>query len=165
MTNKTPLDFDIDRFAVRRGGSLETYAIYFAYAETHHGHGLMKVGVTVEPYRRLYEVYQGCPFPIITFVWGWVGCKAHAYQFETAMKRGLKEEGRHLRGEWFHWDIPATENFEGGRLAEVRHDLKRRAGGLTVEWKDGDIDEVIAFNNMRAKPKPKPAKRKPFWKG
>lgn len=163
MTERTLLDYDIDRFAIKRAGCNETYAVYLAYAETHHGHGIVKVGLTVEPFRRLYEVYQGCPFPIITFVWAWAGNKSAAFQFETATKRGMTSDGRHLRGEWFHWDIPADESFEGGRLAEIRDNLKRKVGGPSEQWKDGDIDEVIAFNNLRAKPNPKAKKRKPFW--
>lgn len=167
--NNALRDYEIDSFGgYRRSSPTETYAIYLAYTETHHGHGLLKVGLTVEPYRRLYEVYLGCPFPLITFIWGWVGCKANAFQFETASKRGLKEEGRHLRGEWFHWDAPHADDFPGDRITEIRHRLRMHIGGHSVDWKDGDIAEVVAFHQAnrakKAKDKAKkPARRKKPW--
>lgn len=154
----TQLNYDIDLHAVRRASITEPYALYLAYAETHHGHGLVKVGVTVEPYRRLYEVYQGCPFPVQTFVWGWAGHKSQAFMFETTIKQAWKADN--LRGEWFKRDFTPPE--EGERLPALRQFLKDTIGAfrLPITWTDGDIDDVIAFNNTRAKPKPKPKPKK-----
>lgn len=162
MTDRTLLDYDIDRWAIRRSNSAETHAVYMAYAETHHGHGILKVGVTVEPYRRLYEVYQGCPFPIITFVWGWVGIKQYAFQTETLIKSRLAAQEKHLRGEWFKCDFPAPEEGDGDRVEVIRHRLKTEVCKTDVDWKDGSIEEVIAFAAVKNKPKPKGPKRKPW---
>jgi len=139
----------------------EAHAVYLAYAETHHGHGIAKVGVTVEPYRRIYEVYQGCPFPLLTFVWAWAGIRADAFYFEAAVKRGMAEQGRQLRGEWFKFGHDLPE--DGDKLQAVRERLKREIGGFSLDWKDGDIDDVLAFSAVkRIKPKKAKPKRKPW---
>ena len=162
MNNAARLEQELATHSINRAdGAGEPYALYLAYAETHHGHGILKMGVTVEPYRRLYEVYMGCPFPIITFIWAWAGPKAFAYRIETAMKNGWSDDK--LRGEWFKWDIPAEEGQD--RLQEIRQQLKMTFARtrLCLDWQDGDIGDVIAFNNARAKkqakPKPKPKKQ------
>lgn len=160
MTYAERLSAELATHSLRRAdGAGEPYALYLAYAETHHGHGIVKVGVTVEPYRRLYEIHMGCPFPIITFIWAWAGAKAFAYQIETAMKNGWSED--RLRGEWFKRDIP-VENGQD-RVQGIRQSLKMSFARtrLCMDWQDGNIDDVIAFNNARAKAAAKPKKPKP----
>lgn len=164
MKSESLLDYDINRWAVRRAHPGETYAVYLAYAETHHGHGIVKVGATVEPYRRLYEVYSGCPFPIITFVWAWVGIKQYAFQEETVIKSRLAAGGHHLRGEWFKCDFPPVDGVDSSRLEVIRHRLKTEIYEKPLDWKDGDITEVLALAAIKNKAKPKAPKRKP-WRG
>lgn len=133
------------RMAICATGMLEGWFVYCAFTATEHG--LVKIGISEVPHKRLAEIHQNCPFPIERAMWSFVGRKNKARATERAI-HGVFHH-RQTRGEWFRFDYTKQEDkrefhdrLNSCFLAQTKD---------KPQWKQCTVEEVKAMLAERAK--------------
>lgn len=139
--------------AFMRDGMLrmEAWALYVAFAPMDSRMTLVKVGISQNPFDRVYSVHCGSPFPVKRALWQYVGNKSAAHRAEKCALSCMAE--KKTRGEWLLFQMDNPED------KELFHDSMRRsirrATGKPPEWKEMDIKAAFAergksWNALRA---------------
>jgi hypothetical protein len=121
------------------------WAVYAAFARDTDGAGLVKIGVSSRPVLRVAEINSGSPFPIIAYLWGWVGRRDQAFKAEALVKREFA--ARCLRGEWFHFDFDPSSGDKAEFHRSVKQTVKA-VSGRDLEWTRGDMEQVRIYKNL-----------------
>lgn len=101
----------------------EDWYIYAAFTAAPDGSGLVKIGVSKRPMKRMGAIRHGCPFPLKVALFAKVGHKRFAFGVEASIHNALK--ARRTRGEWFRFDYASPDD-----KAVFHHATK----GAYLEW-------------------------------
>lgn len=117
---------------------LDCWAVYAAFANPRGEKGLVKVGMTTRPLRRIHEVHCGSPYGIEVALWSLVGAKRQALSVERTIHNRLAD--KKTRGEWFEFDFadPADKEL----FHAVTKAAYARATGKPLKWSRVSMAQV-----------------------
>lgn len=118
--------------------NLADWCVYAAFAQIPGSGGIVKVGISQSPLRRIYEVHCGSPFGIEAAMWAHVGEKRRALSIERSIKHRFA--GNRTRGEWYCFDF-ASETDKKFFHATF-HRAYMRATGQPLEWRKTTIAKI-----------------------
>ena len=128
----------LPNFIAGRMRDLDRWFLYTAFFDT-GDYGVVKVGISRIPFKRLGQVHSGCPFPLEAAQFVAVGSGVIARRIERALQTSWT--GRRLRGEWYRFDFAdphAKQAFHRGT-----RDCYAAHVGRLLEWTKVDVEKVI----------------------
>lgn len=114
---------------------LEAFALYAAFAPIDARTTLVKIGISQNPFERVFEVHCGSPFPITKALWQHVGNRASALKCERTVLQLMS--AKKTRGEWLKLEIDSAED-----KALFNDSIRRAVLGATKRasaWKEIDL--------------------------
>lgn len=80
----------------------DLWYLYVIFTEAPDGMGLLKVGVTQDPAKRVRAIRQGSPLPLKAAIFTPAGNRKLAHTIESSIHTVFRD--RKTRGEWFRFD-------------------------------------------------------------
>jgi hypothetical protein len=118
--------------------NLSDWCIYSAFANLPDGGGIVKVGISQSPLRRIYNVHCGSPFEIEAALWAHVGTKESALSIERSVK--YRFASHRTRGEWFSFDFASQD--EKQFFHATFHRAYMRTTGRRLAWRKTTIEKI-----------------------
>lgn len=123
---------------------VEGYCLYAAFAEPQGDIAAVKVGISMRPLLRIYEVHCGNQHPIDLAVWTHVGSKSAAMSAERTILSRLSEFK--TRGEWLLLNIKSPDHK--AKFNAVCRAAFARATGRRLVWRKTSIEQVKTACNL-----------------
>ncbi len=107
--------------------------VYFLWSKPEAGVAFVKVGVAVDPHKRLATVLCGCPLEVATVFTVAVKTRQKALQLERELHSMMSNWS--ARGEWFRVPVADLEDFRVHAAAALDMNLGKGSWTFTeIDW-------------------------------
>lgn len=118
--------------------AMESWAIYCAFCPMTPTSTLVKVGISLAPIQRLFQVHCGSPFALKEALWMYVGTKRQALIAERFAHRMMM--AKKTRGEWLQFDL--TAEADKRLFHDTMHGALHRAVSKDPSWNRVTLSQV-----------------------
>jgi hypothetical protein len=132
----------VDRYAsdgrLKLGCRSGGWSIYIAFVERPGGDGLIRIGASTEPLRRMYMLHREGAHAIGAGLWSHIGSQSQAVRAEKALKRRFAD--RQVEEGWFAFDLrSAQDKAEFHTACRV---VCARATGELPQWRKTNLEQM-----------------------